>query len=95
VAVPKDALQMTGETLRSVSTRSADSGAERERWFCSGCGSPIATIPAEFPAAVIKAGTLEDASGIEPSMEIWTETAHPWWESGGDRALHERGFPQG
>jgi hypothetical protein len=56
-----------------------DSGAEVARQFCSNCGSPIASLPDAMPdAAIIKAGTLDDRSWLEPQVQVWCDSAQPW-----------------
>jgi hypothetical protein len=79
VAVARAALQVEGDTLAAHVTVGADTGEERQRQFCSKCGSPIVTLLAEQPdVAVIKAGTLNDRSWLSPTMEIWCDSAQPW-----------------
>jgi hypothetical protein len=95
VIVPRDAFEMSGESLRVHTTRAEETGAERERWFCSECGSPIGVLPADLPFAVIKAGTLDEPWEAEPSMEIWTDSAHEWWDADAGRLRHPRGIPAG
>jgi hypothetical protein len=79
VAVARAALQVDGDTLAAHVTVGADTGEERQRQFCSKCGSPIVPLVAEQPdVAVIKAGTLNDRSWLSPTMEIWCDSAQPW-----------------
>jgi len=49
------------------------------RRFCGDCGSPIYSLLVE-PAGVIavKAGTLDDRSGVTPNVEAWCEHKQPW-----------------
>lgn len=49
------------------------------RRFCGECGSPILSALVE-PAGVIavKAGTLDDRSGVAPTVEAWCEHKQPW-----------------
>jgi hypothetical protein len=94
VAVERTALQIEGETLSTVVTVASESGAERERTFCSNCGSPIASLPSEMPnLALIKAGTLDDRSWLEPQIEIWCDSAQPWLEAGQERRRFPTGIP--
>jgi hypothetical protein len=79
VAVPRDAFQVEGDTLSAFTTVGTDSGQEVERQFCRECGSPIASLPAALPEmAMIKAGTLDDRSWLEPTMQVWCDSAQPW-----------------
>ena len=49
------------------------------RNFCGSCGSPIYSSMIE-PAGLIavKAGTLDDKSGVAPNVEAWCEHKQPW-----------------
>lgn len=79
VGVPLGALQVQGSTLSSFSTTGEDHGEETRRSFCSACGSPVFSIAAVAPElAFIKAGSLDDASWLQPSVEAWTSSAQPW-----------------
>jgi hypothetical protein len=79
VGVPRDALEAEGDTISSVATVGDDHGQETERSFCSACGSPLFSLSAAMPEmAFLKAGSLDDASWVEPSVEVWTESAQPW-----------------
>lgn len=95
VVVPRDAFQMSGDSLRAHKTLSEEDGAERERWFCGECGSPMGVLLSDMPFAVIKAGTLDERWDVEPAMEIWTDSAHEWWDQDAGRLRHPRGMPQG
>ena len=79
VAVPRPALAVEGGTLASFSTTGEDHGGETQRYFCSNCGSPLYSVAAVLPdVAFIKAGSLDDASWLQPSVEAWTTSAQPW-----------------
>jgi hypothetical protein len=79
VGVPRAALTVEGSSLASFVTIGEDHGTATERKFCSACGSPIVTfIEAAPDLAFIKAGTLDDASWLEPATEIWSRSAQPW-----------------
>jgi hypothetical protein len=49
------------------------------RRFCAQCGSPIYSGLVE-PAGVlaVKAGTLDDRSGVTPTVEVWCDDKQPW-----------------
>lgn len=50
------------------------------------CGSPITSITGARPGlSSIKAGTLDDASWLKPTVEIWYGSAQPWVSLAGDR----------
>jgi hypothetical protein len=79
IAVPRAALTVEGSTLASFTTIGDDHGTQTERRFCSGCGSPIVSLVEAVPdLAFIKAGTLDDASWLEPAIEVWSRSAQPW-----------------
>jgi len=79
VGVPRDALTVEGDALASVKTVSEGYQSTTERRFCSACGSPIFSTIESMPGLVfLKAGTIEDTSWIEPTVEIWTRSAQPW-----------------
>ena len=92
MAIPTDKLEIKGDTLGSYETIGTETESQRERKFCSNCGSPIVTLMDDMPQlAVLKAGTLDDYSVLEPQLEIWCDSAQPWVRAGEDR----RGFPTG
>jgi hypothetical protein len=92
VAVPSTAFEAKGETLASFSTIGEDHGGETQRNFCSACGSPMFSVAAVAPEMVfIKAGSLDDASWVEPAVEAWTSSAQPWSPRFEHAAQLERG----
>jgi hypothetical protein len=79
VVVPRDPLQIEGESLASYKTVGTDSGHNTARHFCRECGSPIVSLSEGTPElAYIKAGTLNDKSWFEPQMHVWCDSAQPW-----------------
>ena len=89
LAIPNAALSMQG-TLKTFSDR-GDSGKAVDRRFCPECGSPILSEAEALPGlAILKAGTLDDASWLKPGMEIYCDSAQPWVELSGER----RRFPK-
>ena len=79
VGVPRAAFDVEGDTLTSFTTVGSDHGQDTERNFCSACGSPIFTAAAVMPELIfVKAGSLDDASWLEPALEVWTSSAQPW-----------------
>lgn len=77
VAVPDDSLSLEGP-LKSYRAPGG-SGKALTRSFCPECGSQIA-IRAESFAGVtlIQAGSMDDASWVEPGLHIWCSSAQPW-----------------
>lgn len=78
VAVPKGALVMEGaqpDTYRDI----GESGLPVLRRFCAKCGSPIFSEVSATPTMDwLKAGTLDDASWLQPQVNIWCDSAQPW-----------------
>ena len=57
---------------------SATAARALRRLFCRNCGSPIVSYTDDMPElAFVKAGTLEDVSGLAPSLEIWCDSVQP------------------
>lgn len=79
VGVPRDAFTVEGDTLSSYTTVGEDHGGDTERNFCSNCGAPVFSFSPLVPQlALLKGGSLDDASWIEPGMELFTDSAQPW-----------------
>jgi hypothetical protein len=92
VGVPRAAFHVQGSTLASFTTVGEDHGGNTERNFCSACGSPVFSIAAVAPQlAFLKAGSLDDASWLEPAMEVWTSSAQPWSPTFPQTARLDRG----
>ncbi|MCA1218243.1 GFA family protein, partial [Streptomyces sp. 8L] len=89
VLVARDALDIQGAP-KSYRTTGAENGNARDRLFCGECGTPILTVLHERPDLVIvKAGTLDDHKGLEPSAEVWLRRAQDWIEPARHRALFD------
>jgi hypothetical protein len=95
VGVERDSLEIKGDSLSSFTTIGEDTEQAVERQFCSACGSPIVSLPDATPdLAFIKAGTLDDRSWLEPEMEIWARSAHPYVEFDDEaRGVFQRSVP--
>jgi len=77
LVVPEADYHQTGET--SVYEDRGDSGQPVYRHFCGRCGSPIISRVAVMPGLVmVKAGTLDDFSGLKPAVEVYTDHAAEW-----------------
>jgi hypothetical protein len=84
VAVPRPALSLQG-ALKTFNDR-GDSGNAVSRHFCPECGSQILSEQAARPGvAIIKAGTLDDTSWLNPTIEVFCDSAQPWVSLGGER----------
>jgi hypothetical protein len=92
VGVPGAEFHVEGDTLASFATTGEDHGGDTKRSFCSACGSPVFSVAAVMPEVTfIKAGSLDDASWIQPSVEAWTSSAQPWAPHFQNAAQLERG----
>jgi hypothetical protein len=77
VGIPKAALSIKGR-LKTYHDK-GDSGQPVLRSFCPECGSPITTDVAVMPETIIiKAGTLDDTSWLDPKMHIFCDSAQRW-----------------
>jgi hypothetical protein len=57
----------------------ADSGNQMTRYVCATCASPIYGVGSGNPAvAIIRAGSLDDASHFQPKALIYTDSAVSW-----------------
>jgi hypothetical protein len=96
VLAERAGLALEGDTLAAWETTGSESGARRERLFCSRCGSVIATLVAEAEDIVaIKAGTLDTVGELVPDGEMWCDSALPWWPADEERGQFPRGIPSG
>ncbi|WP_128893333.1 GFA family protein [Erythrobacter sp. HKB08] len=81
VAVPESDIEITGEV--QTYEDQGESGNTLQRQFCGKCGSPLFTLVPSAPNMVfIKAGTLDDTSGIAPAVHIWTKSKQEWLDLG-------------
>ena len=77
--LPREGLSVSGDL--TTFHDHGESGNDVFRKFCGRCGSPVIT---DTPAAVeqgvifIKAGTLDEASDLAPSVHYWTCSAQDW-----------------
>ena len=77
IMVPEADYLQRGETR--IYQDQGDSGQAVWRHFCGDCGSPILSRVGAMPGTVIvKAGTLDDWSGLAPTVEVYTDHAAPW-----------------
>jgi hypothetical protein len=78
VGVPKGSLKFEKGTLSSYDD-TGDSGQPVIRNFCGNCGSPIFSEAAVMPELdILKAGTLDDTSWLQPQMNLYCDSAQSW-----------------
>ncbi len=76
-AVPEATVKVTGPT--STFTKPGGSGQAIERTFCPKCGTTLFSRPEAFAGmALLRAGTLDDPSQIQPGMSVYTSRATVW-----------------
>ncbi|MGO2110316.1 MAG: GFA family protein [Pseudoclavibacter sp.] len=81
VLVPRETLEITG-TPKSHQTTGVENGHLRDRYFCGDCGTPILTQLHENPdVMIVKAGTLDDPNGLQPTAEVWWRRHQDWVDS--------------
>lgn len=67
------------EHLRCIVTIGELHRTNTSRFFCGNCGSPIYSQIEAYPGVVyIKAGTLDDTSDLNPTVELWCRSAQGW-----------------
>ena len=77
VGVPKSTISIQGNLKTFHDT--GDSGQPVDRNFCPECGSPIISDVAVMPELrLIKAGTLDDTSWLDPKMHVYCDSAEQW-----------------
>jgi hypothetical protein len=77
VAVPADALRIQGKPKAFEAT--GGSGQATTRLYCPDCGTHLVTNAAALAGlSLLKAGTLDDPSEVQPVIHIWCSSAQPW-----------------
>jgi hypothetical protein len=77
--VHRGALELTqGELARHDLTLAG--GRNSNARVCPHCATRLWSEPARRPEfAVLRPGTLDDTSWLEPVAHIWTRSAQPWY----------------
>jgi hypothetical protein len=77
--VPSAQFRITRGTTKKYDDSATQSGRTLSRHFCANCGSPIYSHRNPDPGfVVVRAGSLDDSSGLGIATHIWTDTAMPW-----------------
>jgi hypothetical protein len=77
IAIPKSEMAIQGK-LKTYRDK-GDSGQPVLRSFCPECGSPVTTDVSSMPhLTIVKAGTLDDTSWLDPKMHIFCDSAQRW-----------------
>jgi len=83
IVVPDAAFRLAGREPRTAPNQVAESGRIKVRWICPDCGTWLFGDPrpgTDYPGPVriVRGGTLDDASWLQPSMHYWTRSKQPW-----------------
>lgn len=77
--VPTESFRITRGTPKCYGDSATQSGRTLSRFFCGDCGSPIYGSRNPNPGVVVvRAGTLDDSSGMKITGNIWTGAARSW-----------------
>jgi hypothetical protein len=75
LSIPASALEILRGTVRFFDVI-CDSGRTKSCAFCPNCGTRI--YHRTDAGISIKAGTLDDTSGLRPTAHYWTSRKQPW-----------------
>jgi hypothetical protein len=77
--VPTGQFQITKGKTKKYEDSATKSGRTLSRHFCEACGSPIYSERNPNPGfVVVRAGSLDDHTGLKITANIWTSTSRPW-----------------
>ena len=77
--VPTESFRITKGATKKYQDSATQSGRTLSRHFCGECGSSICSQRNPDPGfVVVRAGSLDDSSGMKITSDIWTATAPPW-----------------
>jgi hypothetical protein len=74
--VPRDAVTIVGDV--KYYDVIGDSGGLVGRGFCPNCGAWVLSKPPMPEFLGITAGSLDDPSEFQPTMDLYTDSAQPW-----------------
>jgi len=78
-SVPTGQFRITKGAPKRYQDSATQSGRTLSRHFCAECGSSIYSQRNPDPGfVVVRAGSLDDSSGMKITSDIWTSTAPPW-----------------
>jgi hypothetical protein len=89
MAVAREALAVVAGTPAAW-RRELESGRVIFCFFCRDCGTRLFHNPERNPqASIVKPGTLDDTSWLEPVGHIWTRSAQSWFPIPQDTVNYE------
>jgi len=72
-------LSVTGELSTYEETGEHGDNVYVRRRFCGSCGSPIVSeLSLSAGVIAVKAGSLDDKSDVNPTVEVWCVDRQPW-----------------
>jgi hypothetical protein len=75
--------------------KSYASSARGERWFCPGCGTPLAFVDRGDPTLVdVTLASLDEPAAFPPECHAWTTSRVPWLELADGLPRHDGGRPK-
>jgi hypothetical protein len=84
VFIRRENLGITKGQLRVFASTSTT-----RRQFCQNCGSPLFFVRTNRPERIsIFTGSLDDQTGVSPTMHVCAETAVPWLQLGDGLPRH-------
>ena len=96
VAVPEDSISFENKDSLKEYLDQGQSGKAVHRKFCGDCGSPIMSLVDNAPGlGILKAGTLNDKSWLNPTIEFWCSTSQPWLEISNELIKFDENPPPG
>lgn len=78
LVVQPDQLSVSGDLAVYEDRGRTGDGVYVLRKFCGDCGSPIVSELTGPGILAVKAGTLDDRSGVEPTVQVWCDEKQPW-----------------
>ena len=83
VIVPDEGFRLLGKGARSVPGGVTAGGRVKSRWVCADCGTWLfgdARPGTQHPymIRVVRGGTLDDTSWLNPTTHFWTRSKQPW-----------------
>ena len=79
LVVHESQLTVSGDLETYEETGERGDAVYVRRRFCGSCGSPIVSELVQTAGIVaVKAGTLDDKSDVQPTVEVWCVDRQPW-----------------
>lgn len=92
--VPTESFRIVKGETKKYDDAATRSGRVLSRHFCANCGSPIYSTRNPNPGfIVVRAGSLDDSSGLRIASHIWTSTARPWAHIDPGAECHPENLP--